>query len=127
MWYRYRSFACMAIVLAVSGCSTSARFIIPQDSELIVYNREVAQTNAPVKMRPFFWNAAGGVKYRLYQHGSLVKEGKLKTRFRPVSIFWPPYALIYWPMGFGGRCYDLTTASNQKFVEAGCLEHEMTP
>jgi len=121
-----RFIAFLILSIMVSGCSTSARFVIPQDSKLIVYNREIAQTTEPVTMRPFFWNTAAGVNYRLYQNGNIIKEGKLRTRFRPVSIFWPPYALIYWPMGFGGDCYDLTKASDQTVVETGCLDKEMT-
>ncbi|HSQ41293.1 MAG TPA: hypothetical protein VLM37_03325 [Fibrobacteraceae bacterium] len=63
--------------------------------------------------RPYFWTAAGGIPYRLEKNGEVIQEGKVPAHFRVVSIFWPPYALIYWPMGFGGdRNYDLTTASD---------------
>ena len=51
---------------------------------------------------------AGGIPYKLEKDGKVVGEGKLQAKFRPVSIFWPPAALIYWPMGFGWGCYDLT-------------------
>lgn len=122
MLFNLRFFIISIALLIASGCSTSARFILPEDSKLIVYNREVTQTTKPVAMRPFFWNAAPGVNYRLYQNGNVIKEGKLQTQFRPVSIFWPPYALIYWPMGFGGDCYDLTKANNKTVVVAGCLD-----
>ena len=40
-------------------------------------------------------------------------EAELRARFRVASIFWPPFAIIYWPMGFGQRCYDLTAEQPQ--------------
>ncbi|MGZ5602355.1 MAG: hypothetical protein ACXWFX_17320, partial [Methylobacter sp.] len=66
-----------------------------------------------VTTKPFFWTAAGippegGIPYRLEKGGKVVKEGKLRTKFRTVSIFWPPFAAIYWPMGFNPDItYDL--------------------
>ncbi len=44
----------------------------------------------------------------LRKGGKVVKEGKLRAKFRVVSIFRPPAALIYWPMEFNpGITYDL--------------------
>jgi hypothetical protein len=102
-------FVVMTLILIASGCSTSAIFKIPDGSELYLYNRPQAmnvEPNGRVVTRPFFWTAAGGVPYRLEKDGSVIKEGKLKARFRPVSIFWPPGGLIYWPMGLNAE-YDL--------------------
>ena len=49
-----------------------------------------------------------GIPYSLQKDGKVVKEGKLRTKFRTVSIFWPPFAAIYWPMGFNPDItYDL--------------------
>ena len=32
----------------------------------------------------------------------------MRAKFRPVSIFWPPVAILYWPIGFRLECNDLT-------------------
>jgi len=38
----------------------------------------------------------------------MIKDGKLCSKFRVVSIFWPPFALIYWPLGYHSDItYDL--------------------
>jgi len=39
-----------------------------------------------------------------------MQQGKLRARFRVAFIFWPSGGIIYWPMGFGQRRYDLTGA-----------------
>jgi hypothetical protein len=106
---------CVLIVL-ISGCSTTGKFKIPEGSELYIYDRA-----NPVKIRedgkvttlPFFWTACGiapkgGIKYRLEKNGNKIKEGRLRTKFRVVSIFWPPFAKFYWPFGFNPYItYDL--------------------
>lgn len=93
------------------GCSTTGHFKLPPNTRLEVTNRTVAP-NADGKWEtsPFFWAEAGGAKYRLYDaDGKLLRSGKLKMHFRPVSIFWPPAAIIYWPIGFEkDAVYDLT-------------------
>ncbi len=95
--------------LGLVGCSTTAHFTIPQGTTLTVYQRPVElDEDGSWKTRPFFWSAAGGAPYLLMKDGQVVDEGKLATRFRVVSIFWPPAALIYWPMGFRSEHYDLT-------------------
>jgi len=102
--------------LAVStvACSTTGRFVVPPNTQLEVYKRPVAvNSDGTVTTRPFFWTAAGvppggGIEYRLLNGQKVVKEGRLRTKFRVVSIFWPPFAAIYWPMGFNGDItYDL--------------------
>lgn len=96
----------------VTGCATSARFKIPDNSQLYLDNKPAPvkiDSTGLVKTRPFFWNSAGGIPYRLAKDSTTLKEGKLRAQFRVVSIFWPPYAIIYWPMGFRkGMTYDLT-------------------
>ena len=108
--------AVLLLCLVVSGCSTTANFKIPEGSELYIYKRPQPVTLAPngaVTTAPFFWTAAGippscGIPYRLEKNGKTIKEGRLRTKFRVVSIFWPPFALIYWPMGFNPYItYDL--------------------
>ncbi len=100
-----------AIVLAgfLAGCTTRAKFVVPKGSQLEVHQRMVTpDANGEVVTSPFFWTAAGGIKYRLLNNGKVTKEGRLPAKFRVVSIFWPPLALIYWPMGFRpDGVYDL--------------------
>lgn len=100
--------AVLAIGL-VAGCTTTGKFVIPPGSSLEVYQRPVTpDAKGVVVTKPFFWTAAGGVPYRLLQGGKVVKQGRLRAKFRVVSIFWPPFALIYWPMGLNPNItYDL--------------------
>jgi len=101
-------------VIGLFGCSTTGRFVIPPNTQLEVYRRPVTlAADGTVTTRPFFWTAAGippggGIEYRLLDGQKVVKQGRLRAKFRVVSIFWPPYALIYWPMGFNSKItYDL--------------------
>jgi hypothetical protein len=110
----------MVAVGLFSGCVTQGRFVIPQDTQLEVYERPVTlSADGAAVMRPFFWTAAGmpphsGVKYRLLKDGAVVQEGRLRAKFRPVSIFWPPFALIYWPMGLNPHItYDLVKGTQE--------------
>lgn len=106
----------LPILLVLAGCSTTGNFIIPEGSELYIYKRPqpvTVETNGNVTTTPFFWTVLGmpprgGIPYRLEKNGKVIKEGKLRTKFRVVSIFWPPFADIYWPMGFNPNItYDL--------------------
>ncbi|HEX9397545.1 MAG TPA: hypothetical protein VF943_12505 [Burkholderiales bacterium] len=99
------------IALFGAGCSTTGQFRVPDNSILYVYDRSVeVRKDGKVRTRPFFWSAAGGIAYRLEKDGATVQEGKLDSKFRVASIFWPPFALIYWPMGFRTDVtYDLVT------------------
>lgn len=96
-------------ILAV-GCSTTAPFRIPAGNTVKVTDRTVVvDENGEWKTSPFFWSVAGGAPYRMMDaNGNIVRQGKLKTNFRAASIFWPPFALIYWPMGLNKQGYDLT-------------------
>lgn len=102
----------LTILLAVTGCTTKGTVIIPENSELYLYDREtpvVVGEQGQVETKPFFWTATAGVPYKLEQDGQVIREGKIKSKFRPVSIFWPPYALLYWPMGIDPNItHDLT-------------------
>lgn len=107
-------------VAAVVGCSTQGRFVIPSGSELEVYRRPVTPAaDGTVVTRPFFWTAAGippagGVEYRLLKDGKVIQEGRLRAKFRVVSIFWPPFAAIYWPMGLNPNItYDLVQGKQE--------------
>jgi len=100
--------------VSMLACTTTGQFVVPPNTKLEVYRRPASVTaNGTVTMAPFFWTAAGippggGIEYRLLEGTRVVKEGRLRAKFRPVSIFWPPFALIYWPMGFNPDItYDL--------------------
>ncbi len=111
----------LGILCFLSACSTHGKFRIPEGTELSIYKRPPVSVPADgvVTVNPFFWTAAGippggGVPYSLYKNGQVVKEGKLRAKFRVVSIFWPPFALIYWPMGLNPDItYDLVTGEQK--------------
>ena len=105
---------CLALIMA--GCSTQGTFKIPEGTELYIYDRPTPvklSASGKVTTKPFFWTAAGippnsGIPYKLKKDGKTVKSGHLRAKFRVVSVFWPPAAAIYWPMGFNPTItYDL--------------------
>lgn len=104
------------LIAFITGCTTTGNFKIEEGSKLYIYERPEAVAVSPagqVTTKPYFWTAAGfppsgGVPYRLEKDGQTTKEGRLRAKFRVVSIFWPPFALIYWPMGLNPEItYDL--------------------
>ncbi len=101
--------------LGLASCTTTGRFVIPEGTELEVYRRPVTvQSDGTVISTPFFWTAVAGVEYRLVKEGAVVQEGRLRAKFRVVSIFWPPFAAIYWPMGLNpGITYNLVDGTQQ--------------
>src|SRR4051812_21502514 len=101
MKHSLKLFFFAAIATAMIGCSTSSKFVIPAGQTLKVTDRAVTVgPDGEWKTSPFFWNTAGGAPFYLYDaNGNMVRRGTLKTNFRIVSIFWPPVALAYWPMG----------------------------
>lgn len=118
------------LMLAVlSGCYTSASFILPPNTDLMINGKRIPQDvrdeNGRVKLerRPFFWNSIMGINYMLLEGDKVVKKDKLPSSFRVVSIFWPPYAYLYWPVGFGLDCYDLSNPQKE-FIE-GCGENSV--
>lgn len=94
--------ALLCAALLLGGCTTRGYFQLPPGTQIEIYERPAVtpDSTGQIEMRPFFWTAAGGVPYRLVRDGQVVKSGRLRARFRVVSIFWPPLALIYWPIGF---------------------------
>jgi len=110
-------FICLGLlVILIAGCTTTGNFKIPEGTELYIYERPTpaqVANDGKVKTKPFFWTAIGvppynGIPYRLEKDGKIIKQGKLRVNFRVVSIFWPPFALIYWPVGFNPNItYDL--------------------
>lgn len=114
-------FAAIA-VLVVAGCTTTGHFKVPPNTELYVYERPQpvdVKSDGTVTTTPFFWTAmgippSGGIPYRLERNGKTIQEGRLRARFRVVSIFWPPYAVIYWPVGFKQNItYDLVNKTQK--------------
>lgn len=104
------------LLMMITGCTTTGTFKVPPGADLYIYKRPQpvdVQADGKVTTKPFFWTAAGippdsGIPYRLEKGGKVLKEGRLRAKFRVVSIFWPPAALIYWPMGFNPNItYDL--------------------
>jgi hypothetical protein len=103
------------LTMIAVGCSTTGQFRIPANQKLMVTDRTVTpDAEGNWKTSPFFWDQTGGATYMLYdQNGQVVRRGKVKTKFRVASIFWPPAAIIYWPMGFvGGSVYDFTAPAD---------------
>ncbi len=95
----------------ITACSTTARFKVPEGTDLYVFNNKVEKSEySQYKRRPFGWGQAAGIPYRLEKNGKIQESGTLKSSFRVVSIFWPPVALAYWPMGMKGDhgLYDFT-------------------
>lgn len=109
--------------LVFAGCTTSASFKLPPDTTLLIKGERMTfepkadpQGYPVLETRPYFWDAVVDIDYTLVQNDKVIREGKLPSQFRIISIFWPPYAYIYWPFGFRLNCYDLT----KDFVEE-CL------
>lgn len=97
-------------VLFVSGCSITTYVKLPEDSVLkIKRGQEIPYTEGKVTRTPLSWSSAGGIPYKLEKDGEIIQEGRMSSKFRVVSIFWPPVAAVYWPMGFRYPCYDFTT------------------
>ncbi len=108
------------IFVSAAGCSTTASFKLPPNTDLLIKGERVTfedkrdSEGYPVlETRPFFWDSVADIKYSLVQNDKIIKEGRLPSQFRIISIFWPPYAIVYWPFGFRLDCYDLT----KDFVE----------
>lgn len=115
----------------LSGCHTTASFMLPPDTELMINGERVAfdskdeDGHPRLERLPFFWTSIMGIEYRLLQDGKVLKTDKLPSEFRIASIFWPPYAYIYWPVGFRFECYDLTDPKRE-FVEKCPPRDEIT-
>lgn len=119
-----KSYVLSAIVIlgVLSGCHTSASFILPPNTDLMINGERITFNSRDEDGRqifertPFFWTSIVGIEYSLVQNDKIVKTDKLPSEFRIASIFWPPYAYIYWPVGFSLDCYNLSDI-NKGFVE----------
>lgn len=100
----------MAMAAGVIGCSasTQGRFVLPRNAQLEVNNERVdVQEDGSATMPAFGW---GGARYKVVRDGKTVSSGKLDTKFRPISLIWPPFGVLYVPKGLDeDRTYDLTT------------------
>lgn len=108
----------LLFTLTQIGCAVRTHVVLPENTQISIHGRAVT-SGGTVVTRPFFWSEAGGIDYSLLKEGNVIKSGKLRARFRPVSIFWPPFGLIYWPMGFSERCYDLTKGNDAEVSLGG--------
>ncbi len=93
--------------LVLGGCATKTKFVLPEGTKVYIPAKDSTFSTGRARTRPFFWNSAGGIDYQLLQDGKVVKEGELTSNFRLISFFWPPLAILYWPIGYKA-CYDLT-------------------
>jgi hypothetical protein len=100
-------------VLFFVGCSTTTSFVVPKGADLYVEERLVPEAEYGEYTRsPFFWSRSSGIPYRIEKNNQVIDEGKIKSHFRVASIFWPPAAIIYWPLRFEGRGYNFTKRDN---------------
>lgn len=99
----------ISLSFLIQGCSTGTYVKLPEGSVLkIVRGDELPYEEGLVARTPLSWSSAGGVPYKIEKDGEVIKEGKMRSKFRVASIFWPPAAIIYWPIGFRMNCNDLT-------------------
>lgn len=113
-------FLAVCLSLLVSACSTTSTIKVPSGSKLYINGNPepvAIKDNGEVTTRPFFWTAIAGIPFRLEQDDKVINKGKLRAKFRPVSIFWPPYGAIYWPVGFALAEYDLTKSTQPEPVK----------
>lgn len=101
----------ISLSFLMQGCSTSTNIKLPEGSVLkIKRGDELPQQEGKLVRTPLSWSSAGGIPYAIEKDGKVIQEGKMRAKFRPASIFWPPAAMIYWPMGFRQDCNDLTVS-----------------
>jgi hypothetical protein len=113
----------LIMLFVLSGCHTSTSFMLPPNTDLMINGQRITSLDAQdeaghvkFKRSPFFWNSMMGIEYTLLQDDKIVKKDKLPSAFRVVSIFFPPYGIIYWPVGFRFKCYDLSDPKKE-FIE----------
>lgn len=103
------SFVVSCALVAAAGChaSTHGKFTIPHGSELKVNGEAVKLADdGSATLSAFGW---GGASYVVSRDGKTLSEGKLDTEFRPISILWPPFGVLYVPKGLDeNKTYDLT-------------------
>ncbi len=117
-----KRFVLYVFMLTAVGCSTTGTFVIPEGADLYLYERPQpvnVDAEGKVTTKPYFWTAmgippGGGIPYRLEKDGETLKQGRLRAVFRPASVFWPPFAAIYWPVGLNPNItYDLVNDAQE--------------
>ena len=104
--------AIITLSAIMMGCTTSTYVKLPEGSQLkLQRGKDIPYKEGKIQRAPWSWSSTGGIPYKIEKDGSVVRDGKMKAKFRPASIFWPPYAILYWPMGFRYACNDLTGTS----------------
>lgn len=108
MQKKFATLVLIGLALVMQGCSTGTYVMVPKDTKLVLPSKgDQTYDSGFVKTRPFSWGQAGGISYQLKKDDAEVASGKLSSKFRAASIFWPPVGIAYWPIGFRWRCYDL--------------------
>lgn len=102
----------IALALFATGCTTHTYVKLPEQSVLkIKRGTEEPHQEGLLNRTPFSWSSASGIPYKVEKNGAVIQEGKLRAKFRVASLFWPPVAIVYWPIGFRSECYDLSGGS----------------
>jgi hypothetical protein len=126
----FTKFFAFILMIMLFGCSTSIKMKLPSDTKIVIGDKIVSagdkDTNgfSEYKTRPFFWTSVAGIDYSLMQGDKVLKQGKLPARFRVVSIFFPPYGFIYWPVGFAEDSFDFTKDALGESLPSGNMEKE---
>jgi len=104
----------LILLFIISSCSTTTSFRIPRKSKLFIENQQISKEELNNYTRnPFFWNVASGIPYRIERKGKVIDEGKIKSQFRVASVFWPPFAIIYWPLGFSKKEFNFKRSMSE--------------
>jgi hypothetical protein len=117
-----RVLSVMIVLFVLSGCSTSTSFMLPPNTDLMINGERIPLDvkdeagHVTLERRPFFWSSVMGIEYILLQDDKVIKKDRLPSAFRVESIFFPPYAIFYWPIGFRFKCYDLSNPKKE-FIE----------
>jgi hypothetical protein len=116
------------VMVFFAGCTTSASFMLPPNTALMINDERfifesIDKDGYPKYERtPFFWTPIIGIEYGLLQVEKEVKKDRLPSECRLASVFWPPYTLIYWSVGFHLEYYILTDI--KKEIIEQCPTHD---
>jgi len=118
-----------SLFIFLSGCSTTMQVTLPADSELYINGSSTPTTieeDGSITTYPYFWNSAGtppsgGISFQVKRGKQIITNGQFFSQFRPMSLLWPPLAILYWPMGFSDKvAYNLDnyteTTNNKKTI-----------
>ena len=111
------------LVAAITGCTTTGHFVVPEGSELYLGGRSKPVTieeDGLVKTTAFGWGKSGfppahGIPYRLEKDGQTIQQGRLRTKIRVSSFFVPPfYGVFAYPVGLNSNItYNLVTGEQK--------------